>query len=60
MQDHKRIAIKSTDGFVLYYDIDPDDKVYWLRVRKQGKAVQRYRVKDTTLIEEIRRVANDE
>ena len=58
MRDHRRVAVKSKDGYILYYDIDPDDKVYWLRIRKQG-AMQRYRIKDTTLAAEIRRLAND-
>ena len=53
----KRIRIEAKDGKYLYYDIDADNRVYWLRVRKNNK-LQRYRVSDSKLAEEIRMIAD--
>ena len=60
MHEHiegKRIRLEAKDGKYLYYDIDADDRVYWLRVRKNNK-LQRYRVSDSKLAEEIRMIAD--
>ena len=42
----------------LYYDVDADQRVYWLQVHANGK-VQRRRVHDEQLIATIRKAAND-
>ena len=52
----KRLMLTSSEGQKLYYDIDPDNVVYWLRLRGDNK-IQRYRVLDHDLAEKIRQTA---
>ncbi len=52
----KRLQLTNSEGKKVYYDIDPDDFVYWLRLRRDNK-IQRYRVHDHELAEEIRQCA---
>ena len=54
----RRVGIKFPNGNVLYYDIDADGAVYWLRPRK-GK-IQRYRVREAKLAEWVREQAANE
>ena len=51
----KRLQLTAKDGKKLFYDIDPDNTVYWLRPRSDNK-LQRYRVLDHELAEELRRI----
>ena len=58
----KRIKLDTVDGKSLFYDIDGDGKIYWLRLHKisiKGKLdvhVQRYRVRDPKLLEQIEEI----
>lgn len=45
MIEGRRLGIRFKSGLLAYYDIDPDGKVYWLRVRNNDK-VQRIKVKE--------------
>ena len=58
-EDHKpghRIGIALKDGHKLYYDIDADGRVYWLKPRKNNR-LERRRVLDAQLAERIREMA---
>lgn len=58
MQGRRRVIVKSVDDMVLYYDVEPDNTVYWIRPRG-GKKIQRYRIWDEELANEIRRLMNE-
>lgn len=46
-REGQRIAFKLPDGSKLYYDVDADGKVYWLKPR--GNKLERRRVLDAEL-----------
>lgn len=51
-QPHRIGLRMAADDKVLYYDIDADGRVYWLKPALNGK-MQRYRVRDPLLVERI-------
>lgn len=59
MIEGRRLGIKTQQGIVLYYDLDADGRVYWLRQRPGSPHHQRYRVQDPELIQTIKQLANN-
>lgn len=52
--ESKRFGVRFPNGETLYYEIDPDGKVYWLRQQgAQGKMV-RWKVKYQPFVEWIK------
>lgn len=53
--DGQRLGIKLPSGETVYYDIDADGRVYWLKLVGPGKQrIQRIRVRDEKYAEWVR------
>lgn len=58
-RDGRRIGFSFEDGSKRFYDIDADDKVYWLRPAGSTNKITRYRVQDAKLANWIREQAKN-
>ena len=53
----RRLGIRFENGRILYYDIDSDGKVYWLRPRAGDSKMQRYKLTDGKLVGWVKELA---
>ena len=54
----RRIAFRMVDDKILYYDIDANEAVYWLRPVGSKGHLERRRVRDAKLAELVRNAAS--
>jgi hypothetical protein len=57
VNEGRRIGLRFENGNVLYYDIDPDGRVYWLKVHVHNGKLTRYRVREEKFAEWVRQQA---